>query len=106
MQRLFSLGASRKSAPAPARQAAPPQPATGQAAAPQPPQPETPVAAVAVTAASGESFDFFDEEIDDLLPAELAEEPGFATGDEVDLDSSETPFAFGSADAPPSYNFV
>ncbi len=101
VQRLFALAASRMSAPAPARQAAPPQPAPGQAAAPQPPQPETPVATVAVTAASGESFDFFDEEIDDLLPAELAEEPGFATGDEVDLDSSETPFAFGSADAPP-----
>jgi len=98
VQRLFKLGASRQPAPGPAPQAAAPQPAPRPAAATPPQRPETPLATVAVTAASSESFDFFDEEIDDLLPAELAEEPAFAAGDEVDLDSSETPFAFGSAE--------
>jgi CheY-like chemotaxis protein len=106
VHRLFSLAASRKPAAA-APPAAPPRPAAASRAA----APATPPAAArsATTAArpaavpaparGADSFDFFDEEIDDLLPAELADESGFATGDEVDLDSSETPFAFGGGEA-------
>jgi CheY-like chemotaxis protein len=97
VQRLFALAASRKPAPA----AAPPQAAPRPTAPSQPSRPELRPAAVAapVPDASAESFDFFDEEIDDLLPAQLADEPSFATGHEIDLDSSETPFAFGSAES-------
>jgi hypothetical protein len=48
----------------------------------------------------GESFDFFEEELDDLLPAELADDGDFGAGDEVALDSSDSPFAFGSSSQP------
>jgi CheY-like chemotaxis protein len=100
VQRLFALAASRKAAPAAAARSGAPQQAPHAAAAPQPSRREPRLAAVAAPApaASSESFDFFDEEIDDLLPAELAEEPSFATGDELDLDSSETAFAFGGSE--------
>jgi len=100
VQRLFALAASRKRAPAAPLRSAPPEAAPRPAAVRQPSRPEPRLAAVAAPApaATAESFDFFDEEIDDLLPTELAEEPGFATGHEIDLDSSETPFAFGSAE--------
>jgi CheY-like chemotaxis protein len=100
VHRLFALAASRKPAPA-----APPRPAPapraeapGARTAPAPTA-ARPAAAPAAPARRADSFDFFDEEIDDLLPAELADEPDFATGDEVDLDSSETPFAFGGGEA-------
>ncbi len=81
----------------PVRPATPP--AGGRPAAPAPAAPRP---ALRPAASSPESFDFFDEEIDDLLPAELAEEPGFGSGSDVDLDSSETPFAFGDAEPRPT----
>src|SRR3990172_889000 len=104
VQRLFALAASRRPAPAaapPARPLAePPLPA----AAPPPPR-----VAARPTAKAAESFDFFDDEIDDLLPAELAEDASFGSSHEVDLDSAETPFAFGEAEAalpPPAHRTV
>jgi CheY-like chemotaxis protein len=118
VQRLFALAASRRPAPtAPlqgaqgaAQRAAGERSAGVRPAATQPPvRLVTPPAsgraaapAARPAASAGESFDFFDEEIDDLLPAEIAEEPGFEAGHEVDLDSSETPFAFGEAESRPA----
>jgi CheY-like chemotaxis protein len=100
VQRLFALAASRKPAPAAAQRSAPPEARPLPAGAPQAPRPEPRLAPVAAPApaASADSFDFFDEEIDELLPTELAEEPAYAAGDEVDLDSSESAFAFGSGE--------
>jgi CheY-like chemotaxis protein len=108
VQRLFALAASRKPAPAQPL-AAPPRPAPAPRLVPAPraeaperaPARPAPPAPARAASGPGASFDFFDEEIDDLLPTELAEETGFATGDEVDLDSSETPFAFGGAEEVP-----
>src|SRR5262245_26000448 len=107
VQRLFALASTRRPAPAPAA-AAParplaeaPQRPTSPAAAPRPAAspPPAPRAVPPPAARAAESFDFFEEEIDDLLPAELAEDTGFASDHDVDLDSSETPFAFGDAEA-------
>src|SRR5262245_10881609 len=123
VQRLFALAATRRPAaaapPAPSAQrveaersvgphvlrAAPAEPpvrvvtpsaATRSAAPPAPPP------AARAAADPGDSFDFFDEEIDDLLPAELADDASLGSDREVDLDSSETPFAFGEEEPRPA----
>ncbi len=100
VQRLFALAASRKPAPAAAPRTVQPQAVPRPVGVPLASRPEPRLAAVAAPVAtdSAESFDFFDEEIDDLLPAELAEEPSFAGDHEVDLDSSESAFAFGGSE--------
>ncbi len=100
VKRLFALGASRRPAPAPAaRPASVPLPP---AAAPTRAEPQVVPAPAPAPGASADSFDFFDEEIDEILPAQLAEEPAFEGVREVDLDSAETPFAFGHAYEAPS----
>src|SRR5262245_36530821 len=105
VQRLFVLASTRRPAPAAAAPARPvaeaPQRTAAPTAAPRPAAspPPAPKAVTPAAARAAESFDFFEEEIDDLLPAELAEDTGFAAGHDVDLDSSETPFAFGDAEA-------
>jgi hypothetical protein len=112
VRRLFALAETRRPAPAAPRGEA------ERSAAPRALRPvgaEPPVRLVTTPASSrpgapaarpapgaGDSFDFFDEEIDDLLPAELAEEPGIESGHDVDLDSSETAFAFGEAEPRPA----
>ena len=116
VQRLFTLAASRRPAlVAPARPPARPVAASMGAAAaaprapaPRPTRPPIPPAAPAVPVAvavaepddAGESFDFFEEDLDDLLPAELADDGDLGAGDEIALDSSESPFAFGSSSQP------
>jgi CheY-like chemotaxis protein len=110
VHRLFALAASRRPAPpaaAPPRAAAPgaataasPAARSGRAAGP-PTNPVIPAAAPAPEPEPvAESFDFFEEDLDELLPAELAEDGDLGAGDEVALDSSDSPFAFGRSSQP------
>src|SRR5262249_60604765 len=66
---------------------------------PTPPPPPEPV--IAAPEPVAESFDFFEEDLDELLPAELADDSDLGAGDEVALDASDSPFAFGSSSQPP-----
>jgi CheY-like chemotaxis protein len=84
VRRLFALATSRRPAPGaraaaaerePAARAARPAAPVRPAPAPPPPAPTAPAAPAAKPAPSaGESFDFFEDEIDDLLPTEIAED--------------------------------
>src|SRR5262245_24473911 len=123
VQRLFALAATRRPAaaapPAPPAQrveaergagprvlrpapAEPPVRVVTPSAAARSTAPPAPQPAARPAADPGDSFDFFDEEIDDLLPAELADDASLGADREVELDSSETPFAFGEAEPRPA----
>jgi len=116
VQRLFALAASRRAAPVAATP--PPRPAAASAAQGHPPAPgrsgrqpapptrpvmPTPIPEPVAAAPEpmAESFDFFEEDLDELLPAELADDADLGPSDDVALDSSDSPFAFGSASQPP-----
>jgi CheY-like chemotaxis protein len=95
--------AAPRGATSPPRPAAVP-PLAGRPVAPASPAPALRPAAAHPASApargADESFDFFEEDLEDLLPAEIAEEPALGAGRQVELDSSESPFAFGSDTEP------
>jgi CheY-like chemotaxis protein len=94
VSRLLALAEARKSS---RLAAAPAKPRPAPTATPAPPRP---AAAPAGAQGAAPGFDFFDDEIDDLLPAEIAEEPG--AGHELELDLAHEPAGAEAALRPPS----